>query len=325
MIPDPIQRANRCSFDSLCEQIKPSDVIIRVGNMSVQNQSLVNLRELILGDPGSFVTLGFSRGGTSQFYEVSLMRGSPEYLDQQQQPSSKLISEGPAPSMPNTSSSSFSMPSRSENPARSEMSVSTSNASNSGGMYQSQGSRTEMSSRSDIPISTSTSTSTGGMYQSAGPTTGTSSRELDEIERLRAALSASQAEVARLRANLRSQVKSFTETCTTVFVFCVPICVLLARCELTSVICAQELLAERNGEELRTYREALERREDEQRQGQNKDDRHRQVRDPAQIPRTCVHECLFPCVYVLCVFHLRMHMCLCVCVCVCHSWTSSVR
>ncbi len=50
----------------------------------------------------------------------------------------------------------------------------------------------------------------------------------------------------------------------------------------------QELLAERNGEELRTYREALERREDEQRQGQTKDDRHRQV-----TRKNFIHEWLF--------------------------------
>lgn len=64
-------------------QIKGGDVIMRVGTTSVQNQSLVNLRELILGEPGSYVTLSFSRGGVaSQPYDVSLMRGSPEYLDQ---------------------------------------------------------------------------------------------------------------------------------------------------------------------------------------------------------------------------------------------------
>lgn len=64
-------------------QIKGGDVILRVGTTSVQNQSLVNLRELILGEPGSYVTLSFSRGGVpSQVYDVSLMRGSPEYLDQ---------------------------------------------------------------------------------------------------------------------------------------------------------------------------------------------------------------------------------------------------
>lgn len=58
-------------------------MIIRVGTTSVQNQTLVNLRELILGEPGTYVTLSFSRGGLpSQFYEVSLLRGSPEFLDQ---------------------------------------------------------------------------------------------------------------------------------------------------------------------------------------------------------------------------------------------------
>mmetsp|Transcript_2473 Transcript_2473/g.5956 ORF Transcript_2473/g.5956 Transcript_2473/m.5956 type:complete len:296 (+) Transcript_2473:54-941(+) len=176
-------------------QIKPTDIIVRVGHTSVQNQSLVNLRELILGEPGTYVVLGFSRGGTQQFYEVSLMRGSPDYLDQHQNTAK------PAPKA------------------------------------------TETSAPTSAPTLPSSSGTGGNMYNSAGAgSTSASTRETDEIERLRAALSASQAEVSRLRASLRSQ----------------------------------ELLVERNGEELRTYREALEKSQDEQRQGQSKDDRHRQ-------------------------------------------------
>ena len=46
-------------------------MIMRVGATNVERQTLVNLRELILGEPGTFVTLGFSRGGMqSQFFEV---------------------------------------------------------------------------------------------------------------------------------------------------------------------------------------------------------------------------------------------------------------
>jgi hypothetical protein len=45
-------------------QVKPGDVIVRVrqtqlGNVNSQSQTLANLRELILGKPGTFVTLGY--------------------------------------------------------------------------------------------------------------------------------------------------------------------------------------------------------------------------------------------------------------------------
>jgi hypothetical protein len=45
-------------------QVKPGDVIVRVrqtqlGNVNSQSQTLANLRELILGNPGTFVTLGY--------------------------------------------------------------------------------------------------------------------------------------------------------------------------------------------------------------------------------------------------------------------------
>eukprot|EP00802_Teleaulax_amphioxeia_P022379 Tamp_22817.p3 GENE.Tamp_22817~~Tamp_22817.p3 ORF type:complete len:156 (+),score=36.43 Tamp_22817:433-900(+) len=77
-------------------------------------------------------------------------------------------------------------------------------------------------------------------YEQAMPSAG-SSREQEEFERLRNALSASQAEVARLRANLRSQ----------------------------------ELQNERNSEELNTYREALQKRDDENSSSRTTEDRNR--------------------------------------------------
>ena len=77
-------------------------------------------------------------------------------------------------------------------------------------------------------------------YEQAMPSAG-SSREQEEFERLRNALSASQAEVARLRANLRSQ----------------------------------ELQNERNSEELNTYREALQKRDDEYSSSRTTEDRNR--------------------------------------------------
>lgn len=43
-------------------QVKAGDVIVKVGQMNIQNQPLSNLRDLILGEPGTFVVLGFQRG-----------------------------------------------------------------------------------------------------------------------------------------------------------------------------------------------------------------------------------------------------------------------
>jgi hypothetical protein len=37
-------------------------VIVKVGQVNIQNQQLSNLRDLILGEPGTFVVLGFQRG-----------------------------------------------------------------------------------------------------------------------------------------------------------------------------------------------------------------------------------------------------------------------
>ena len=43
-------------------QVKAGDVIVKVGQINIQNQPLSNLRDLILGEPGTFVVLGFQRG-----------------------------------------------------------------------------------------------------------------------------------------------------------------------------------------------------------------------------------------------------------------------
>lgn len=38
-------------------------MIVKVGHVNIQNQPLSALRDLILGEPGTFVVLGFQRGG----------------------------------------------------------------------------------------------------------------------------------------------------------------------------------------------------------------------------------------------------------------------
>ena len=54
-------------------------MIVKVGQVNIQNQPLSNLRDLILGEPGTFVVLGFNSG--SQFYEARMMHGTPDFLD----------------------------------------------------------------------------------------------------------------------------------------------------------------------------------------------------------------------------------------------------
>jgi len=186
-----------CSL-RLFSQVKAGDVIVKVGSVNIQNQPLSNLRDLILGEPGTYVVLGFNRG--SQFVEARMMRGTPDFLDKHMsaptQPTQSMQQQAPAPS-----------PSRAQAPAPAP-------------------------ARAQAPAPTTPLPSGGG---------GGSSREKEEFERMRAALSASQAEVARLRANLREQ----------------------------------ELQNGRNGEELRTYREALEKRDEENSSSRTAEDRNR--------------------------------------------------
>ena len=55
----------------------------RVDHDNVEGQPLSTLRSRILGRQGSYGTLGFRRkeGPETTFYDVPLMRGSPEYFD----------------------------------------------------------------------------------------------------------------------------------------------------------------------------------------------------------------------------------------------------
>mmetsp|Transcript_55029 Transcript_55029/g.128730 ORF Transcript_55029/g.128730 Transcript_55029/m.128730 type:complete len:331 (+) Transcript_55029:212-1204(+) len=169
-----------------CNLIKPGDVIVKVGHVNVQNQPLANLRELILGEPGTYVTLGFSRGAAGQFYEAKMMRGTADYLDKHMP---RQQQQAPAPEPPQQQQQAPPPPQQqSYQPRPAPTSVqSTSNAN---------------PSLSSMPSSIPSSIPSSLPASSVGTS---SAREQDEIERLRSALSASQAEVGRLRANLRSQ------------------------------------------------------------------------------------------------------------------------
>lgn len=63
--------------------IRVGDVVVRVDHENVEGQPLSTLRTRILGAQGSYVTLGFRRrdGLDTTFYDVPLMRGSPEYFE----------------------------------------------------------------------------------------------------------------------------------------------------------------------------------------------------------------------------------------------------
>ena len=59
----PLHGSLRRQLTSLVRmQVKAGDVIVKVGQVNIQNQQLSNLRDLILGEPGTFVVLGFQRG-----------------------------------------------------------------------------------------------------------------------------------------------------------------------------------------------------------------------------------------------------------------------
>ena len=42
--------------------MKAGDVLVKIGQVSIQCHSLSDLRNLIVGEPGTFVVLGFQRG-----------------------------------------------------------------------------------------------------------------------------------------------------------------------------------------------------------------------------------------------------------------------
>eukprot|EP00290_Baffinella_frigidus_P008411 CAMPEP_0180137808 /NCGR_PEP_ID=MMETSP0986-20121125/12469_1 /TAXON_ID=697907 /ORGANISM="non described non described, Strain CCMP2293" /LENGTH=410 /DNA_ID=CAMNT_0022079413 /DNA_START=56 /DNA_END=1288 /DNA_ORIENTATION=+ len=63
--------------------LRVGDVVVRVDHDDVEGQPLSTLRSRILGNQGSYVTLGFRRreGAETTYYDVPLMRGSPEYFE----------------------------------------------------------------------------------------------------------------------------------------------------------------------------------------------------------------------------------------------------
>jgi len=61
-----------CSL-RLFSQVKAGDVIVKVGSVNIQNQPLSNLRDLILGEPGTYVVLGFNRGSQVLLLILSML------------------------------------------------------------------------------------------------------------------------------------------------------------------------------------------------------------------------------------------------------------
>ncbi len=64
--------------------VRNGDVLLSIENQSVQGASLSDLRNLILGAPGTFVELSFQRadGAGERTFSVRLMRGTPEFFAQ---------------------------------------------------------------------------------------------------------------------------------------------------------------------------------------------------------------------------------------------------
>jgi hypothetical protein len=76
-----------CGSAERCGKIMANDVIVSVDGSAVRGRSLQELRDLILGAPGSNISLSFMRGpnpqdpsSTAHNFFVQLMRGSPQYL-----------------------------------------------------------------------------------------------------------------------------------------------------------------------------------------------------------------------------------------------------
>ncbi len=63
--------------------IREGDVIVKVNGEDLTNKPLSALRGWILGPQGSYVTLAFQRstGTELYYYDVELVRGSPEYFE----------------------------------------------------------------------------------------------------------------------------------------------------------------------------------------------------------------------------------------------------
>lgn len=104
-----------------CGKILANDVIVSVDGSAVRGRSLQELRDLILGAPGSNISLSFMRGpnpqdpsSTTQNFSVQLMRGSPQYLASLSGPSPAPPASSPPvavlPSNAPASSPSFTSP-----------------------------------------------------------------------------------------------------------------------------------------------------------------------------------------------------------------------
>ena len=93
-----------------CGKIIANDVIVSVDGSAVRGRSLQELRDLILGAPGSNISLSFMRGpnpqdpsSTAHNFHVQLMRGSPQYLASLSAPgSAPPPSSSPVAALPST-------------------------------------------------------------------------------------------------------------------------------------------------------------------------------------------------------------------------------
>ena len=103
-----------------CGKIMANDVIVSVDGSAVRARSLQVLRDLILGAPGSNISLSFLRGpnpqdpsSTAHNFPVQLMRGSPQYLASLSGPGTNCApQQGSAPSIkqPTVSQNSVQVP-----------------------------------------------------------------------------------------------------------------------------------------------------------------------------------------------------------------------
>mmetsp|Transcript_15598 Transcript_15598/g.24255 ORF Transcript_15598/g.24255 Transcript_15598/m.24255 type:complete len:150 (+) Transcript_15598:153-602(+) len=60
-----------------CNRIKVGDIIMSVDGMEVYGKKLAELAEVLLGPPGSPVTLKFKESKSGEVYDVTIQRGIP--------------------------------------------------------------------------------------------------------------------------------------------------------------------------------------------------------------------------------------------------------
>lgn len=81
LLAPPTQVVPRGSADRT-GQVKVGYQVIRVGGTEVVGMNVTDVRNIIVGDQGTRVSIRFRKAENGEIFEIDLVRGTPEYLDQ---------------------------------------------------------------------------------------------------------------------------------------------------------------------------------------------------------------------------------------------------